>query len=133
MSTTLTAAGLALGQAMAWADELRLGLHEQVRRRWAPRAVKLRLKVQVRYAWRYLALAVDPTGRWRWRGLERFRKVPVAEVVAAWQADGIQALVWDNAPSQTAKLVRRVGLPRVGLPPYSPELNSAERVFEEIR
>ena len=26
-----------------------------------------------------------------------------------------------------------LGLPLIGLPPYSPELNPAERVFEEVR
>ena len=122
-----------LGQAVAWADELRLGLHGQVRRRWTPRGVKLRLRVEVRYVWRYLALAVDPTGRLRWRWLERFRKEPVAEVVRAWQADGVRALVWDGAPSHAAKLVRDIGLPLVRLPAYAPELNPAERVFEELR
>jgi hypothetical protein len=121
------------GRAVAWADEMRLGLHGQVRRRWTPRGVKLRLPVQVRYVWRYLALALEPTGRLRWRWLERCRKEPVAETLAAWRADGVGALVWDNAPSHTAKLVRGVGLPLVALPPYSPELNPAERVFQELR
>jgi hypothetical protein len=121
------------GQAVAWADEMRLGLHGQVRRRWTPRGVKLRLKVEVRYVWRYLALAVDPAGRLHWRWLERFRKEPVAEVVRAWQADGVRALVWDGAPSHAAKLVRDIGLPLVRLPAYAPELNPAERVFEELR
>ena len=121
------------GQAVGWADELRLGLHGQVRRRWTPRGVKLRLRVQVRHVWRYLALAVEPSGRLRWAWLERFRKEPVADLVGRWQAQGLRALVWDNAPSHTAKIVRGVGLPLVGLPPYSPELNPAERIFEEIR
>jgi hypothetical protein len=124
---------VAAGQVVAWADEMRLGLHGQVRRRWTPRGVKLRLRVQVRYVWRYLALAVDPTGHLRWRWLERFRKEPVAETVAGWRADGVAALVWDSAPSHTAKLVRGLGLPLVALPPYSPELNPAERVFAELR
>jgi hypothetical protein len=112
---------------------MRLGLHGQTRRRWVPRGVKLRQKVEVRYVWRYLALAVDPTGRLRWRWLERFRKEPVAETVAAWRADGVAALVWDIAPSHTAHLVRGAGPPLVRLPPYSPELNPAERVFEVLR
>ena len=129
----MTATGIAAGQAVAWADEMRLGLHGQVRRRWAPRGAKLRQRVQVRYVWRYLALAVDPAGRLRWRWLERFRKEPVAETIAAWQADGVGALVWDSAPSHRAALVRGVGLPLVALPPYAPELNPAERVFEELR
>ena len=29
--------------------------------------------------------------------------------------------------------MRGVGLPLIELPPYSPELNPAERVFEEVR
>jgi DDE superfamily endonuclease len=124
---------VAAGQVVAWADEMRLGLHGQVRRRWTPRGVKLRQKVQVRYVWRYLALAVDPTGHLRWRWLERFRKEPVAETIAAWRADGLAGLVWDSAPSHRSALVRAVGLPLVALPPYAPELNPAERVFEELR
>lgn len=118
---------------MAWADEMRLGRHGQARRRWVPRGVTLRLKVQVRSVWRYLALAVDPTGHLRWRWRARFRKEPIAETIAAWRDDGVGALVWDSAPSHTAKLVRAVGRPLVALPPYSPELNPAERVFEELR
>lgn len=133
LAERLTEAGVRRDQAVAWADELRLGLHGQVRRRWTPRGHKLRLKVEVRYVWRYLALAVEPTGILRWRWLTRLRKEPVAEVVGQWQADGVAALVWDNAPSHTATLVREVGLPLIGLPPYSPELNPAERVIEELR
>ncbi len=45
----------------------------------------------------------------------------------------LEALVWDNAPSHRDADVREAGLPLVGLPPYSPELNPAERLFEEIR
>ena len=37
------------------------------------------------------------------------------------------------ASSHRHELVRGVGLPLIGLPPYSPELNPAERVFEEVR
>ena len=121
------------GQAVAWADEMRLGLHGQVRRRWTPRGHTLRLKVEVQYVWRYLALAVEPTGVLRWRWLARLRKEPVAEVVGQGQTEGVAALVWDTAPSHTATVVRAVGLPLIGLPPYSPELNPAERVIEELR
>jgi transposase len=57
----------------------------------------------------------------------------IAETVSTWKRDGIRALVWDSAPSHRAKLVRQAGPPLVALPPYSPELNPAERVFEELR
>ena len=43
------------------------------------------------------------------------------------------ALVWDGAPSHHDGRVRALGLPLVDLPPYSPELNPAERVFQELR
>lgn len=118
---------------MAWADEMRLGLHGQVRRRWTLRGVKLRQAVEVQYVWRYLALAVEPLGRLRWKWLTHLRKEGIAETLREWKEDGIEAVVWDGAPSHKAKDVGKVGLPLVGLPPYAPELNPAERVFEEIR
>jgi DDE superfamily endonuclease len=57
----------------------------------------------------------------------------VAETVRGWKADGVRALIWDNAPAHHAKLVRAAGPALVPLPPYSPELNPPERIFEEIR
>jgi hypothetical protein len=118
---------------VAWSDELRLGLHGQVRRRWAPRGVKVRQGVEVNYQWRYLALAVTARGRLRWCWLEHMQQASVAETVRAWKRDGVRALVWDTAPAQHAKLVRAAGPALVPLPPYSPELNPPERIFEEIR
>jgi hypothetical protein len=113
---------------------MRLGLHGRVRRVWAPRGVKVRQRVQLRYEWRYLALAVDGvTGRLWWRWLPNMRKAAVAPVVAAWQAAGIAALVWDGAPAHRARLVREVGVTLVRQPPAAPELNPAERVFQELR
>lgn len=49
------------------------------------------------------------------------------------QATAIGALVWDGAPGHTDHRVARIGVPLIALPPYSPELNPAERVFEAIR
>lgn len=42
-------------------------------------------------------------------------------------------MVWDGARSHRDEIVRGVGLPLIGLRPYSPELNPAELVFEEVR
>ena len=122
------------GQAVAFADELRLGLLGRVRRVWAPRGVKVRQRVQLRYEWRWLALAVDGAGgRLWWRWLPNLRKEAVAPAVEDWKADGIGALVWDGAPSHRARLVRAAGPPLVALPAAAPELNPAERVFQELR
>jgi len=55
-------------------------------------------------------------------------------VIAEVRARGLlDALVRDGAPSHADADVRAVGLPLVALPPYSPELNPAERLFEEVR
>ena len=122
------------GILTAWADEMRLGLHGRVRRVWAPRGVRIRQRVQLRYEWCYLALAVNGvTGRLWWQWLPSMRKEAVAPVVAAWQEAGITALVWDGAPAHRARLVRDIGVTLVTQPPAAPELNPAERVFQELR
>jgi hypothetical protein len=118
---------------VVWADELRLGLHGQVRRRWTLRGHRLRQRVQVVYRWRYLALAVTPNGILRWAWTERVRQEQIAALVEGWRDDGVAGIVWDNAPGHTARSVRALAVPLVPLPPYAPELNPAERVFQEIR
>lgn len=119
---------------ICFADEMRLGLHSQLRRRWCPRGHKLIQPQQMRFAWCWLSLAVDVlSGRLFWRWQERLRSDCVQETLGHWRQQGIGALVWDNAPAHTAKLVRSAGVALSFLPAFSPELNPAERVFEEVR
>ena len=48
--------------------------------------------------------------------------------------DTLVILVWDNAPCHRPKVHREIpGLIVLFLPPYSPQLNPAERFFEELR
>lgn len=116
---------------MLHADELRLGLRGQVRRVLAPRGVKPVQRVQVGYRWRWLLLGVDPlVGSLRWAWLERFRQGPLRDALAGW---GAAAVVWDGAGPHRGKELRALPMARVGLPPYAPELNPAERVFAEVR
>ena len=49
------------------------------------------------------------------------------------QTTDIAAVVWDGAPGHRDGRVSAIGLPLVTVPPYSPELNPAERLFEAIR
>jgi hypothetical protein len=51
----------------------------------------------------------------------------------AQDVEGGRGVVWDHAAFHKAKEVGEVGLRRIYQPPYSPELNPAERVFEEVR
>ena len=97
----------------------------------APRGVKPVQRVQVEYRWRWLLLAVDPrAGTLRWAWLARFRQDQLRPVLAGW---GPAAVVWDGAGPHRGKQLRDLPTARVALPPYSPELNPAERVFEEVR
>lgn len=57
----------------------------------------------------------------------------VGLVRGAEQTTGIGAIVWDGAPGHTDHRVARIGLTLFALPPYSPELNPPERLFEAIR
>src|SRR5215467_9218911 len=131
LTQALVAAGGTAGVAGWHADEMRLGLRGQVRRVLAPRGVKVVQRVQLRYEWRYLLLGVDPvSGAVRWRWLERMRQEQLLPALTAWE---LPALVWDGAGAHRGKQLASVATKRVFLPPYSPELNPVERVFEEIR
>lgn len=120
--------------ALAWADEMRLGLRGVLRRVWAPRGVKIVQPLALTYTWKYLALAVNGlTGTLRWAWATSMKKEAIAAIVEEWQQAGVAALVWDGAASHRARLVRGIGLPLITQPPAAPELNPAERVFEELR
>lgn len=118
-----------------FADELRVGLRGTVRRVWGRRGVKVHQRLQLSYAWRYLFLVVD--GRagkvyWCWLASLAAEEV-LAAVGGLQQTEAVAALVWDGAPSHRAASVRALGLPLIDLPAYSPELNPAERLFQELR
>ena len=131
LAQALDEAELTGGSAVLLADELRLGLRGQVRRVLAPRGVKVVQRVQIEYRWRYLLLGVDPqAGTLKWRWLERFRQDQLKPVLADWSLD---AIVWDGAGAHRGRQLQELPTARIVLPPYSPELNPAERVLEEVR
>ena len=131
LTTALVGAGMTRDASIVLADELRVGLRGQVRRVLGRRGGRVVQRLQLRYQWSYLLLAVEPrAGTLRWRWLARCRAAPIKEALAAWQP---AAVVWDGHGAHTAKLLADLPLGRVRLPPYSPELNPAERVFQEVR
>ena len=135
LATALAAVGLTRASGVGFADELRLGLRGTTRRVWGRRGTKVRQRLQLRYEWRYLFVAVDArAGTVWWDWVDTMKAADLQPVIAGLRAmDVLAALVWDGAPSHTDADVRAVGLPLVALPPYSPELNPAERLLEEIR
>lgn len=135
LAHALGAVGLSASSRIGFGDELRLGLRGTTRRVWGRRGVKVRQRLQLTYEWRYLFAAVDgQAGRiwWNW--------VPSMKAEALWptiagiqEMDILDGLVWDNAPGHRDDDITDLDLGVVGLPPYSPELNPAERLFEEVR
>lgn len=131
MTAALVGADVTRDAGIMLADEVRLGLRGQVRRVLAPRGVTVTQRLQLTYRWASRLLAVDPrAGTLRWRWLERCRAGPIRDTLADWAPD---AVIWDGHGAHRAKLLADLPTTRVRLPPYSPELNPAERVFEEIR
>lgn len=57
----------------------------------------------------------------------------IAPVVQAWSAHGVAVLVWDRARGHRSCAYEGSSVKRIEQPPYSPELNPAERVFEYLR
>ncbi len=131
----LTAAGLTPTQVIGCADEIRVGLLGQVRRRWGRCGVRIRQRIQRRRKYRSLFLAVDvQTGRLWYCWLDSMQGEEFCGVVRGIERAGVlDAVVWDGAPGHRDARVARIGVPLIVLPPYSPELNPAERLFEAIR
>jgi hypothetical protein len=135
LAAALDAVGLTGVNRIGFADELRLGLRGTTRRVWGRRGIKVRQRLQLKYEWRYLFAAVDgQTGRVWWGWAPTMKAEALWPLVAGLQEMAVlDGLVWDNAPSHRDADIADVGLALVPLPPYSPELNPAERLFEEIR
>jgi transposase len=131
----LTAAGMTVTASVGWADEMRLGLMGTTRRVWGRRGVKVRQRLQLVREWRYLHLVVDPLQGRLWWFWSQTMQAPIARslVEATRIETDVAALVWDRAPSHRDATVKAVGLPLIEQPPYAPELNPVERVFEELR
>jgi transposase len=76
-------------------------------------------------------LTVAPlTGELRWVWIERMRQEHLRPVLAEGERE---CVVWEGAPSPKGKQIADLKTKRIALPAYSPELNPAERVFEEMR
>jgi DDE superfamily endonuclease len=114
---------------------MRVGLVSVVRRVWAPVGVKVRQQVQKGRQWRYLVAAIEVwAGRLWWCWTDTMGSEEVASVVRGWQQNtDLEAVVWDGASSHRSAVVQEVGFPLLQQPAYAPELNPAERLFEELR
>ena len=82
----------------------------------------------------YLSLCVDGVnGQLSWEWIAGMHHSEICYGVRRWQQDGVDIVVWDNASSHDEASVLEIGVPLIHQPTYAPELNPAERVFEELR
>jgi transposase len=118
---------------------MRYGLMSNVRRSWSKKGARAVMPTQQMFANRYLYSAVAPvTG-------DNFHLMGLSDMNSATELLFLQELkkqhpdihvivVMDNAPSHRGKPIHEIsGLSVIHLPSYSPELDPAERFFEEVR
>ena len=118
-------------------DEHRLGLKPLTGKVWAPRGQRPVVRVQQRFAWLYLyAFAGPQTGNSQYWLLPEVSAPAFGLVLAACARDvgagpdKRVVLVLDGAGWHTAGTLKVPdGLDLVFLPPYSPELQPAERLW----
>lgn len=120
-------------------DESRLGLHEgQTRRRLTAPGVKPLQSVLPRYEYFWLYGAVEPA-----TGESFFLEMPALDTpcfqafldeFARSYPESLNLLLLDGAPAHIAgRLVVPENVLLVRLPPYSPELNPVERLWQDLR
>lgn len=137
----LEALGIDAGRKVkVWVmDEARFGLHTEMRRVWTVRGKRPVFARQIKYQWDYLYGALSVIG-----GEAHFAHLP--GVSQQWDANYLRDLVATEADAihvvirDQAGFHLRDGDPRlpgnvriVDLPPYSPELNPCEQLWDVLR
>lgn len=121
------------------ADESRFGLHTQSRRCWALRGQRVVIPQQQRYEWEYVYGALEVL-----EGDAQFRFMPSVSLgfsrdflrqIAASDPAAEHVVLWDQAGfhprTEDVHLPARMHL--LPLPPYSPELNPVEGLWDQVQ
>ena len=119
-------------------DEARFGLINWHRRRYCPRGFRPPYVVRRAYEWTYLYAAVDPTSGESLclylPGMDSLCFRTFLERLGEAYAEHHLVVVLDGAPSHRSEgIVYPENVSLLRLPKYSPELNPAERWFQEFR
>lgn len=122
-----------------FADEMRYGLISNFKRSWSKVGERTVIDNQQSFDNRYLFSAVSPLSGDSFHltsidGFDSAAAYVFLRELKKQHQDKLVILVWDNAPCHRPIIHREIpGLIVLFLPPYSPELNPAERFFEELR
>lgn len=118
---------------------MRYGLISNFRRSWSKVGERTVIDSQQSFDNRYLFSAVAPLSgeSFHLSGIDGFDSAAAHTFLLELKKqhpDKVVVLVWDNAPCHRPVVHRQIpGLIVLFLPPYSPELNPAERFFGELR
>ncbi|MFZ4778748.1 MAG: IS630 family transposase [Terrimicrobiaceae bacterium] len=141
LAGSLEALGLAPGSRVkVWmSDEARLGLHTEIRRLWACRGQRPVVSRQVKYEWDYLYGSLNVLN-----GEAHFCQIPSVSLewdqiylkdLAASDESVIHVVIRDQAGFHLRdgdrRLPERVRI--IDLPPYNPELNPCEQLWDLIK
>ena len=120
-------------------DEARFGLHTQLRKLWAVKGTRPVVNRQIKYEWDYLYGSLDVVG-----GQAHFCQIPKVnlccdaiylENLAATDPEAVHVVIRDQAGFHLRdgdpRLPERIRI--VCLPPYNPELNPCEQVWDMVK
>lgn len=119
-------------------DEARFGLQPQIARQWALRGKRISTSIKTGYSNFYLYAAVDPKGGECFilelpRVDTEIVNIYLKELSETYSNKNI-LLIWDQAGYHKSKdLQIPANITIEHLPPYSPELNPAERLWRWLR
>ena len=137
----LESLGLVAGtRAKVWVmDEARFGLHTMLRKLWSLRGSRPVVTCQIKYEWDYLYGALEVTG-----GEAHFCQISgvnlewdrsYLENLAATDPGAVHVIIRDQAGFHLrdgdARLPANVRI--IDLPPYSPELNPCEQLWDLVK
>jgi transposase len=120
-------------------DEARFGLHTEMRRVWTKKGLRPVFSKQIKYEWDYLYGALSVVG-----GEAHFAHIPSVSLewdrsylqdLAESDPDAVHVLLRDQAGFHLRdgdeRLPERVRI--VDLPPYNPELNPCEQMWDIVK
>ena len=120
-------------------DEGRFGLHTIVRRAWARRGHRLVLPCQRKYQWGYAYGALEiGTGKSEfayWDGVDLEITTDFLRQIVKGEPEAQHIVVWDGAGFHPRADCRPIpkGIKLIVLPPYSPELNPIEKLWDILK
>lgn len=141
LAEKLTALQIDLGKKVRlWVmDEMRCGLLTETRRVWGLRGERPVVKVQQKYEWEYVYGALEVGGGgshfWYANTVDLDCNQAFLEQLSATDPESVHVIIYDGAGFHHrdghAALPQNVRI--LNLPPYSPELNPVEKLWDILR